>query len=168
MRAWPRILVLAAALVAGAAAAAPPASHGAPFREGIEFASSEAALEDATATRFDFLALRDLWVRVKVRRPPRLVTVKLTFTSPSGAAFYETTILYATDPGVRTGRINGAPASVLPARRIPSGFALDYPVPIAGSVFQRFAKPGSWTVQAQVGSDDALLSAPLDVIYGGP
>lgn len=168
MRDLPRILVLAAALLAGAAAAAPPASHSTPFREGIEFASSEAALEDATGTQFDFLELRDLWVRVKVRQPSRLVTVTLTFTSPSGTAFYETTLLYATDPRVRTGRINGAPASALPAKRIPSGFALDYPVPIAGSVFQRFSKPGSWKVQAQVGSADPPLSAPLDVIYGGP
>jgi hypothetical protein len=168
MRDVPRILVLAAALVAGAAAAAPPASHGAPFREGIEFAGSEAALADATATQFDFLALRDLWVRVKVHRPSRLVTVKLTFTSPGGGAFYETKVLYATDPRVRTGRINGAPASALPAKRIPGGFALDYPVPIAGSVFQRFAKPGSWTVQAQVESAETPLSAPLEVIYGGP
>jgi hypothetical protein len=168
MRNFPRVLVLAAALVAGPTAAAPPASHGAPFREGIEFASSEAALEDATATEFDFLELRDLWVRIKVRRPSQLVTVKLTFTSPSGAPFYEATLLYATDPRVRTGRINGAPTSVLPVKRVPSGFALDYPVPIAGSVFQRFSEPGSWKVQAQVGSADAPLSAPLDVSYGGP
>ena len=168
MRDLPRILVLAAALVAGAAAAAPPASRGNPFHEGIEFASSEAALENGTATRFDFLGLRDLWVRVKVRSPSRLVTLKLTFASPGGDAFYETTLLYAIDPRVHTGKINGAPTNVLTAKRIPSGFALDYPVPIAGSVFQRFAKPGSWQVQAQVGSADTPLSAPLDVIFGGP
>ncbi len=163
----PVLLVLALLVCRESAGLAPSAAV--PLREGIVFASSEAALDHGLAdTQFDFLELRDLWVRVKVRRLSPLVTLKLTFTSPGGTPFYETTLLYTTDPNVRRGTLNGAPASALQTKHTPGGFALDYPVPIAGTVFQRYPKPGSWLVQAQIESTQTSLSTPLDVIYGGP
>ncbi len=151
------------------AATAESPTRGAHFEEGIELASSEAALEGDEATKqFDLFELRDLWVRVKVHRPPRLVTLKLTFSDPDGTPLYETTLLYTTDPKVHRGMINGAPASALQAKRIPGGVAFDHPVPIDGTVFQRYPKPGSWLVKAEIESTGTSLSTPLDVIYGDP
>jgi hypothetical protein len=168
-RVRPLWLVFASlALPASVVLASPDA---APFREGIEFASSQAALEQSkSATRFDFLAVRDLWVRVKVRGLPPLATLKLTFSSPNGTPFYETTLLYTTktDPKERGGAQGGAAANALRATRIPGGFALDYPVPIAGTVFQRFPTPGGWKVEAQIESTRTSLTTPLDVSYGDP
>jgi len=118
-RARPLWLVFALALPASVVLASPAA---APFREGIEFASSEAALEQSkSTTRLDFLALRDLWVRVKVRGLPPLATLKLTFSSPSGTPFYEGTLLYTnkTDLKARGGALKGAAASALRAKHIP-------------------------------------------------
>jgi hypothetical protein len=162
------LLLLPLLLVVDAVGAAPD-SRGGPFQEGIEFAASAAALEEAAGrNRFDFLALGDLWVRVKVQNPPRLATLTLTFSTPSGTPFYEATLLYTSDPAVRIGRINGAPATTLQSKHVPGGYVFDYPVPVSGSVFQRYPKPGSWVVQARVESTETTLVAPLEVSFGSP
>lgn len=163
MRAFKPFLFALAILACG------PSVGAGPPEEEIRFAGSEAALDGAAAPApFDFLALRDLWVRIKVRKPARFMTLTLTFLSPGGTPFYEAIVLYTTDPTVRVGQVNGAPASALQGKHMPGGFfALDYPVPIDGSVFQRYPEPGTWLVKAQVDSTGTSLSMPLDVVYGG-
>jgi hypothetical protein len=140
------------------------------FNGGIELSNSQLGLDNGmTSTKFDFFQVRDVYVRVKLQSMSTLITLKLEFLDPAGFAFYETNQLYTTDPSMTMGTMMkpGVPPSpTMPAKPIAGGYALDYPVPIAGSVFQRFPKPGAWTVRASV---DMLpvYTTPLEVSFGG-
>ncbi len=147
-------------------AAAPPRSEGV-FVEGIELAAQEQDLARGVASsRFNLMQLRDLWVRVKVARIPKTAAFDLAFISPRGERFYETRLYYSRDPKVSSVRQSGTdqPATVLPARRLPGGFALDQPIPIAGGVFVRYPIPGTWVVRATVTGQDEPLTTTFEAL----
>lgn len=138
-------------------------ANGAPFREGVELAPSEDQLNRGIGgNNFDFASVGSLWVRVKLHGMPGVAGVRLNFISPQGATFFETTLHFTPDATAQ--QMPGAP-SVYNARQLNGGYALDYPVPIAGSIFTRFPKPGNWTVEAIVDSPSLTLSAPMTVSY---
>jgi hypothetical protein len=148
-----------------AEATAPNPTPTNPFSEGIDLSFAEWALDQGvTSTSFDFLQIRDLWVRVKVAGMEKIVTLQLNFISPTGSTFYSMSQLYTPDPSVTTGIMNNVPSSALLAKAMTGGYALDYPVPISGTVFQRYPTPGAWTVKASV--DGTTLTTPLQVTYG--
>lgn len=157
------ILWSAVSRLASAAAPSPPA-----VKPGLEFAVSEAALEQGAASNdFDFSALRDLWVRVKVPKLSRTTEIQLTFLTPRGETFYETTRYFSRLPQAAVARIPGAdhPVTVMPARRIRGGYALDLPVPVAGSVFLRYPAPGKWWVRATLAESGQSLSSPVEIRF---
>ena len=160
------VLVLwsaASSRLASGAAPAPPA-----VKPGLEFAVSETALaQGAVSSDFDFSALRDLWVRVRLPKLPRTTEIDLTFLTPHGETFYETTRYFSRLPQAAVARIPGAdhPVTVMPARRIRGGYALDLPVPVAGSVFLRYPAPGKWMVRATLAESGQLLTAPVEIRF---
>ena len=190
MRYWPRILVLAATrtrwevaalivclLASGtpfASSAGEPAPKrerargespgAAPFRDGIVLADSQFALEQGPgATRFNFAHLRDLWVRVNLAGMPPSVQLDLTLTDPRGTLVYEASAPFSSDPRVKTKDVPGAghPVTVFQAKRMQGRLALDYAIPVSGTVVTRYLSAGTWTLVAEVGG--RTFSAPLDV-----
>ena len=150
----------------GSGAVAGPAPHAGPFAEGIELAvSAEGLGQDASASPFNFLHIRDLWVRVNVSKLPKTAALHLVFVSPRGETFYETNLYFSKDTRVKSVAPQGGdqPAAVLQASRVPGGFALDQPIPIAGSVFLRYPMPGTWMVQARISGVAETFSTTLEV-----
>ncbi len=146
-------------------AAGPPNPAG-PLELGMELASSEKALDSGrVTTEFNLFALRDLWVRVKVPKIGPASLLNLTFTTPRGEVFYETNRFFSHRPQVTTMRLPGQdhPVTVFPAKRLARGFGLDLPIPIAGSVFQRYPHFGAWVVQAKLSGPNETLSTKLEV-----
>jgi hypothetical protein len=136
-----------------------------PFQAGIELSSSEALLQNSvTSTRFNFLQLRDLWVRVKLPPIAQLSTLYLGLTEPNGSVAYQTTLQISPDPSMQTMTMPGAmhPVTVLHAKPIPGGVAFDRSIPIAGTVITRnYLNAGTWIITARSGGQQ--LSAELDV-----
>ncbi len=159
-------LLLMMLLAGGGGPVAAPASSAGPFAEGIELAGSAEGLgRDEIASSFNFLHLRDLWVRVNVSRMPKTAALNLVFVSPRGETFYETNLFFSRDAKVRSVNPPGAdhPATVLQAKRFPGGFALDQPIPIVGSVFLRYPMPGTWVVQARISGMAESLTTTMQV-----
>ena len=162
------VALVSACLLAGfgSVPAAPPSPSAGDFVEGIELAAQEQELaQGATASQFNVMQLRDLWVSVKLGKMPKTATLDLAFISPRGETFYETRLFYSRDSKIKSVRPAGgaAPASVLPARRLPGGYALDQPIPIAGSVFVRYPTPGIWTVRATVSGVEQPMTTTIEL-----
>ena len=133
---------------------------------GIDLALTEADLmQGRTISSLNFVYARDLWVRTRVPSLPRIAEVALTFINPRGEISYEDRTPYSSDPDVKeTTSTLGHPITVFPAKSIPGGFALDRPIPIAGSVLQRIPAPeGIWEIQSVVDGYAEKLSTQLDV-----
>lgn len=148
----------------GAAVGAQP--RGGHFQEGIVLASSEEGLEQgAGSTSFNLLDLRDLWIRVGVSRMPQTSLLRLTFTSPRGEVFYETSVLYTRDSRATEVHRKGAPHSTtaFPVKRLPGGFALDQPIPISTGAFTRYPRPGLWLVRATLEGHEQVLEARMNL-----
>jgi len=160
------VSMLCIAGLVGLAAGAPPETpHVKPT---LEFAASEAALEQgAVSNDFDFSALRDLWIRVRVPKLSPTTEIDLAFITPGGEIFYETTRYFSRVPQAATTRVPGRdhPVTAMPARRIRGGYTLDMPVPVAGSVFTRYPAPGGWTVRARLVESGQSLSAPVAIRF---
>jgi hypothetical protein len=137
-----------------------------PFRSELLLADSEQALElDLVATRFNFVYLRDLWFRAKISGMPRVSTLSVKFTTPEGDTFYQDSFPFSPDPTMTTmsSPNAGHPLTVMRAKKIAGGYALDHLIPIAGTVFERFPKAGVWQVQASVEGVPGVLTSPLEV-----
>ncbi len=165
-----RIILIVTMLCAGlsrlAAGAPPAAPHAKPS---LELAASEAALEQgAVASNFDFSALRVLWIRVKVPKLSPTTEIDVALINPRGETFYETTRYFSRLPqAATTARISGRdrPVTVMPAQKIRGGYALDLPVPVAGSVFLRYPAPGRWMVRATFAQSGESLTAPIEIRF---
>jgi hypothetical protein len=145
-------------------AARRPENPGRPFAEGIELAATDAGLEQGqVATKFNFVGLRDLWVRVKVHGVRRFTRVTLSFVDPSGNVFFEDYLTFSPDadqaPGPPPGTV------VHPAKKLAGGFALDHPIAIDGTNFTRFPQPGMWQVRARIGDARRTFTSPLEVVF---
>lgn len=164
---WSRLLILAVLLptFAEVRAAARPAPA-IPFVQEIQLAASQADLEAGPLlTEANFASLRDLWIRVMISKMPPTTLLKLSFVTPAGKPFYETSRFFSRLPQVTSTVVpgDGRPAVVYSARKLPGGYALDLPVAIAGSVFLRYPTPGTWSVQVRVGDSGETLSKTLEV-----
>ncbi len=156
-------------LVACNSGQAPPAGPDlatAPLSAGISLASSQEELEAGVTTPiFNLYYLRDLWVRVRVPAIGGLAQLKLKFILPSGEVVYEDASAFSPDPTMTTAIMGPMPypSTVFAAKPVPSGVALDRPIPVAGTVFTRNAKAGTWTVKATVDGVPGELSTPMEV-----
>jgi len=138
-----------------------------PAREGVALAVSQCALETGTGeTSFNFARLRDLWIRVTLRDAKGLVQLNLRLTDPQGALVYEASVPYATDSTMTAVELPGAahPVTVFPAKTLHGGVALDYALPVSGSVVTRHLSEGTWTFVAEAGGRS--FSTSIDVSAG--
>lgn len=133
---------------------------------GIDLSLTESGLmQGETISSVNFVYARDLWVRTRLPSIPRIAEVSLTFINPRGEISYEDRTPYSPDPNVKQmDSTLGHPISVFPAKSIPGGFALDRPIPIAGSVLQRIPAPeGIWEIQAVIDGHSEKLITQLEV-----
>jgi hypothetical protein len=138
-----------------------------PFREGIDLADSQSALENGQLSdRFDFSRMRELWVRTKVAGLSGIAVVHLTLTTPSGSTLYESSVAYSPDPSQNTMMVPNAPhpITVFRAQAMSGGYGLSYVVPVAGSAMARYPVPGKWHVAATFESG-RVLATDIDVTY---
>lgn len=137
------------------------------FREGIEFSASENALKyGVTSDHFNFSELRELWVRINVSGMSGTSVVRLTVTTPTGSVFYETTVPYSTEAGVKSMNVPKSPhpIDVYTARVVNGGHSLIYVVPVVGTALARYPIPGTWHIEATV-EGHRTLSADIVVNY---
>ena len=130
-------------------------------------ATSRLALEGgADQTSFNFAHLRDLWVRVSLAGAANPVLLNLRLIDPQGALVYEASAAYSSDPSITSMEVPGARHSVavFRARALRDGVALDYALPISGSVVTRYLSEGTWTLVAEVGGRE--FSKSIDVTAG--
>lgn len=173
-------LMLAAALGCSRSDSPPPPGGGSPhfsppgssttptpFREGIELADSQSALENGqTSDRFNFSRMRELWVRVKVAGMTGTTVMRLTLTTPAGSTFFENNVAYSPDRSQSTMNVPNAPhpITVFPAQPLGGGHGLVYVVPVVGTALARYPAPGRWRVAAAF-EGGRILSADIDVTY---
>jgi hypothetical protein len=154
--------VVVAAILVACTNTSTTAPAPAPFQEGIDLASAQELLDHGgAATQFDLSTVSTLWVRVKLHAAAGVVAVRLNFVGPQGGSVFETSLQFTTDASYRA--MPGTP-SLFVARPLAGGFGLDYPIPIAGTVFTRFPKPGAWTVEATIGGKQKLTT-PMTVVF---
>jgi hypothetical protein len=160
--------LLLAACPKGDAPPGPPDLTAAPLHGAILLGDSATALESGMGTtKFNFVRLRDLFVRVTVPALTGLAVMKLTFFTPGGEILYETSAPFSTDPA-QTSAMMGPmphPSTVFLAKPVPGGYALDREIAIAGSVFTRDPRPGVWRVTASVEGVPGTLSTMIEVIF---
>jgi hypothetical protein len=116
-------------------------------------ALSDAADPAATPrTQFDLVKLRDLRVRVYVGKLAPMSRLHIQFTSPRGEVFCEDQHAYSADPNVTTvhDETLGIDVPVISAQAQWGGYLLERVVPIRGSIFHRFAEPGTWHIEVSV------------------
>jgi hypothetical protein len=118
-----------------------------------------------TSKQFRFRDLRDLWVRVQLPSIPQVAVEHLSFVNPAGEKFYEELVPFSLDPTVKTiplvqmGMNSPHDTQVFAAQPIPGGVALDHPVPIGGTIFERYPGVGSWQLEARIDSAGTLTTA---------
>ena len=162
------IVALASALAGCNSPGAPPAETPPPVVEGelVLAPTANALAAGLVGKQFDMSELRELWVRVKVPQLAHVTTVKFVFIDPMGQPFYEDNMAFSVNPTMQTmDPGSGSVAlNVHAATVVPGGYALDRPIAIAGSIFQRTPRYGSWVVEATVGGLSTKLTAPLEFI----
>jgi hypothetical protein len=142
-----------------------------PIKPAVQLSGSEVGLETGTlSTGYNFGDLRDLWVRVALPTLPPVAKVKLVFLNPRGETVMETTVPFSADPNITKMAMPNMDhlATVFRAKKIAGGYALDYPIPVLGSVMTRYPTVGvgTWVVQARVeGMDDLMLSQTFEVTF---
>jgi len=130
-----------------------------PF-EGVVLAASQLALESGSdETSFHFAHLRDLWVRVWLARTTDPVQLNLRLIDPQGTLIYEASVPYASAP-----TINATNVLVFKAKTLGGWVALDYALPVSGSVVTRHLSEGAWTLEAEAGG--RTFSTSIDVTTG--
>ena len=131
----------------------------------LVFAESEEGLDGTTVTHVNFGSLRDLWFRLKVTAMPALSKLTVKLFTPQQQLFYQDTFAFSSDPKVKKMAMpaGNPPKGVITAKPIAGGFALDYQVPVAGTIFQKYPQTGSWQVSVVLDGMAGTISAPLDV-----
>ncbi len=124
------------------------------WRTGVYLSSSQTGLEaGVTGLDFQFLQLKDLWIRIIV---PGMSTglLELTFINPKGEVYYEHSFMFSTDPNMKQMNMNDAPhpIDVATAKPVQGGYALDVAIPVSGSVMTRVptVSEGDWILEAKV------------------
>ena len=148
-------------------ASAATIDSGRAFREGIVLATSQLALEGGSdETSFNFARLRDLWIRVALRGTTSPIQLNLRLIDPQGMLIYEATVPYSSDPTITTLEVSGTgrPVAAFHAKTQGGGVALDYALPVSGSVVTRHLSEGTWTLVAEAGG--RKYSASIDVSAG--
>jgi hypothetical protein len=134
---------------------------------GIDFSESQALLDAGIVSKqFNFAKTRDLFVRVKVRSMAKVGVEHLKFVNPFGQTVFEANVAFSAEPGMTS--MPGDPTTnVFPAKPVPGGYLLDYPVPIAGTVFLRnpFQVVGTWAVSAIFDGSNDTPTASLEVSF---
>jgi hypothetical protein len=142
----------------------PSEPHGGPAASSLLFATDGALLDSGVyATSFNFVYLRDLWVRVQVPQLSKVAMLELTFLNPRGETVFSSTTPFSTDATMSTMTVGGMeyPMAVRQAKPGLTGFLLDKAIPIGGSVFMRNPTPGPWLVTAKV--DQQMFTAEIQV-----
>jgi hypothetical protein len=128
-------------------------AHG-PFKEGILLSDSTLSLDNGvTSTNFNFAHLRELHVRIGMTGVPHVGRLNLVLYDPKGIIAYETSAHYSPDKLVRETNVPGAmrPITVFRAKPHPQGgFALDYVIPVSGTMISRYMSPGTWKIDALI------------------
>jgi hypothetical protein len=161
MSRWASIAIAAWLAVSGGGCQPPPRSKQMldPEVAPIVFAADAAALERGElAESFPLASLRDLWVRVTVPELARVALLELSFAGPQGQVLHVDYAHFSADPAIREVDVAevGHPLPVFTAKPLASGFALDHPVAIGGTVFQRHPTEGDdWQVRATLDGVDA-------------
>jgi hypothetical protein len=170
-----RLSLLAALALIGCSGAGPtpepqpqPQPQPQPLQPAIALSAAPSGFDvGLVGTSFDFMNLRDLWVRITVPGMPRVAHVHLTLTNPLGARFYETNLMYSADPTMQSMPMPSVdhPVTVFAASTLPGGFAIDVPVPVAGTVLTRYpmVNSGTWTAEADVDGLASSLSIAFQV-----
>ena len=136
--------------------------------EGVVLAASQPALESESGeTPFNFARLRDLWVRVWLAGAPNPVQLNLRLIDPEGTLIYEASVPYSSDPAITTADVNatGRPVAVFKARSQDGWVALDYALPVSGSVVTRHLSEGTWTLVAEAGKRTFSTSIDVGTVY---
>lgn len=136
------------------ASAASEIRYDRPLREGIVLAVSRVALESGSGeTSFNFARLRDLWVRVWLVGATNPVQLDLRLIDPQGTLIYEASVPYSSDPAIATLDVRdaGHPVAVFKAKTLGGAVALDYMLPVSGSVVTQYLSEGTWTLVAEAG-----------------
>lgn len=140
----------------------------APFSEGVVLADSQIGLDKGPgATQFNFARLRDLWVRVNLAGMPPSVQLDLSLIDPQGTLIYEASVPFSSDPAMKTKDVPGAghPVTVFQARPLRGGVALDYALPVSGSVVTRYLSAGTWKIVAEVGGRTFSTALDVSTVY---
>jgi hypothetical protein len=122
-----------------------------------------------TSRQFRFVELRDLWVRAQLPSIPQVAVEHLSFVNPAGEMFYEELVPFSLDPTVKTvalaqmGMNSPHDTQVFAAQTIPGGVALDHPVAIGGTIFERYPARGSWQLEARIDGAGTLTTS-FDVV----
>jgi len=143
--------------------------------EGVVLATSRLGLESGSGqAAFNFARLRDLWVRVTLggaTNPAQLRTnpiqLNLRLIDPQGMLIFDSRVAYAPDPSVPTMEVPGArpPVAIFQATPLKDGLlALDYALPVSGSVISRSLSEGTWMLVAEAGG--RTFSASIEVRTG--
>jgi hypothetical protein len=141
-----------------------------PLQSGLTMSYDNDALDHGiVSTSYNFAHLRTLWVRLAVTSMNPVANAHIVFTNPAGETYFEIGREFSVDPNVGTMPMPNMDhdMTVFPAKVLPGGYALDVPVPIAGSAMSRFpiSAIGRWTVDAKVEGFGGSLNSPLDVTY---
>lgn len=134
----------------------------------IRLAASQVALENGPGeTSFNFAHLRDLWVRVWLPATSNPIQLELRLLDPQGTLIYEASVPYASDPTITTLDVPGAghPLTVFRAKTLRGRLALDYALPVSGSVVTRSLSEGTWTLEAEAGGRKYTTSIDVSAGY---
>jgi len=170
---WNRILLgglLAAGCSGNGNLASPDGAGPRALTPGLTLSSSEGGLAaGVVGNAFNFGQLRDLWVRATMPTIAPVVTEHLTFLNPLGERMYETTRAFSLDPSMQEMPMAGksSPMTVLRAKPIDGGYAIDVGLPIAGTSFTRFPTTavGEWQVSAEVDGVAQTLHTTMMVAF---
>jgi hypothetical protein len=136
--------------------------------EGVVLAASQSVLENGSGeTSFNFARLRDLWVRVWLAGTTNPVQLNLRLIDPQGSLIYEASVPYASDPTITTVGVPvaGRPVAVFRARSQAGWVALDYALPVSGSVVTRHLSEGTWMLVAEAGGRKFSTSIDVSAAY---
>jgi len=139
-----------------------------PAAEGVVLAGSPLAMERGSGeTSFNFAHLRDLWVRVWLAGTATPVQLDLRLIDPQGTLIYEASVPYVSDPTIPTqeARPGEVPLTAFQAKTLGGWVALDYALPISGSVVTRFLSEGTWTLKVEAGGREFSTSVDVRTDY---
>jgi hypothetical protein len=142
--------------------------EGVKFTPGVQLSSSVQLLDSGvTSQSFNFVHLGLLWVRIGLAGMGRTTIVSLKLVSDRGNVMHDADLPFTTDPTVTEMNMTGMEHTVLtiPAKQVPGGWYLDYPIAIAGSHMTRYPDPGNWQLIALVQDSGQTFTVPFHVTF---